>query len=60
MMISNDFTIEEIHKIRYANYEETKNLSSAQLIEKTKNHADIFKMKLKKYKKSEPIGKNSI
>ncbi len=47
-MNSNNLTIDDIHTIRYANYEKTKNLSAAQLIEKTKDDAEIFKRKLKK------------
>lgn len=52
MTISNNFTIEEIHKIRYENYEATKKLSPSELIENTKNNADVFKSKLRKYNKA--------
>lgn len=35
MTISPDFTIQDIHNIRYDNYEKTKYLSYKELIEKT-------------------------
>ncbi len=38
-MISSNFSIEDIHNIRYENYEKTKNYSHKQLIEKTKEDA---------------------
>lgn len=40
MNISSNFTIEDIHRIRYENYENTKNLKSNELIEKTKKNAE--------------------
>ena len=39
MSISNSFTIEDIHNIRYDNYEKTKDLPPKELIEKTKKGA---------------------
>ena len=46
MNTNNNFTIEDIHNIRYENYEKTKNLSPKELIEKTKKEADIGWKKL--------------
>ena len=39
MDISNNFTIEDIHNIRYENYENTKTMLPKELIEKTKQGA---------------------
>ena len=39
MTVSRNFTIEDIHNIRYDNYEKTKNLLPTELIEKTKKEA---------------------
>ena len=39
MNTSSKFTIEDIHNIRYENYEKTKNLQPKELIEKTKREA---------------------
>ncbi|MCL2671518.1 MAG: hypothetical protein FWF10_05735 [Clostridiales bacterium] len=39
MQTSDRFTIEDIHIIRYENYEETKGLCPKELIEKTKREA---------------------
>jgi len=39
MKISPNFTVEDIHIIRYDNYEKTKHLTSPELIEKTKQDA---------------------
>ena len=39
MNISSNFTIEDIHNIRYENYEKTKNMLPKELIEKTKKEA---------------------
>jgi len=47
MKISNNFTIQDIHNIRYENYEITKNLSADELIDVTKKHADEFKKMLR-------------
>lgn len=38
-MISEKFTIEDIHKIRYENYERTKNMSTEELLEYTEKEA---------------------
>jgi len=39
MHISSNFTIEDIHNIRFENYEKTKTMSPKELIEKTKREA---------------------
>ena len=39
IMNGTNFTIEDIHDIRYENYEKTKNLLPQELIEKTKKEA---------------------
>ena len=39
-MISEKFTIEDIHLIRYENYEKTKNMKQEELIEKTRLDAE--------------------
>lgn len=38
-MISRNFTIEDIHQIRYENYEQIKDLSPAQIIARTREKA---------------------
>jgi hypothetical protein len=38
-MKTEKFTIDDIHRIRYENYEETKNMSADELIERTKKAA---------------------
>ena len=37
--MNNSLTISDIHKIRAENYEQTKNLSNGELIQKTKEQA---------------------
>lgn len=49
-MISEKFTIEDIHKIRYENYKNTKNMKPEELIEKTRIEAEEGKRLLKKLK----------
>ena len=39
MNTSGSFTIEDIHKIRFENYEKTKDMLPKELIEKTKREA---------------------
>jgi len=51
-MISKKFTIEDIHKIRFENYEKTKNMTPEQLIEKTRLEAEEGKRLLQELKKS--------
>lgn len=37
--VRNDFTIEDIHNIRYENYERTKNMTNKEKIEHTRKEA---------------------
>jgi len=39
-MISEKFTIDDIHQIRYENYEKTKDMKQEELIEKTRRDAE--------------------
>ena len=39
-MISEKFTMDDIHQIRYENYEKTKNMKQEELIERTKQDAE--------------------
>ena len=39
-MISEKFTIDDIHQIRYENYEKTKEMKQEELIEKTRRDAE--------------------
>jgi len=52
-MISENFTIKDIHAIRYANYERTKNMSKEELIEDSKKRAEKIKNKLEMFKKED-------
>jgi len=45
----NNLSIEDIHNIRYENYEETKNLSFSELVRQTSQKAQEFKQGLVKY-----------
>ena len=45
----NDLSIEDIHNIRYENYEATKNLSFSELMRQTSRKAQSFKSELLKY-----------
>ena len=47
MQVSENFTIEDIHNIRYENYESTKNMSPQELIQKTNDSADKAIQKIK-------------
>jgi len=49
MSKTNNLSIEDIHNIRYENYEETKNLSFSELIHQTAQKAQAFKNGLLKY-----------
>jgi len=49
MSKTNNLSIEDIHNIRYENYEETKNLSFSELIRQTAQKAQAFKNGLLKY-----------
>ncbi len=50
-MISEKFTIDDIHKIRYENYENTKNMKPEELIEKTRREAEEGKRLLEELRK---------
>lgn len=50
-MISQKFTIKDIHAIRYANYERTKNMTKEELINDSKKRAEKIKNKLEMLKK---------
>ena len=52
MNTKNIFTIEDIHKIRYENYEKTKNMQPIELINKTKNEAAVGWAKINALKKA--------
>ena len=56
MSKTNNLSIEEIHTIRYENYEETKNLSFSELIRQTAQKAQAFKNELLKYASKQAIG----
>ena len=47
-MISDKFTIDDIHQIRYENYEKTKDMKQEELIEKTRRDAEEGKRLLEK------------
>lgn len=51
IMISENFTIKDIHAIRYANYEKTKSLTKEELIEDSKKKAERVKKRLEMLKK---------
>ena len=50
-MISEKFTIDDIHKIRYENYENTKSMKPEELIEKTRREAEEGKRLLEELRK---------
>jgi hypothetical protein len=58
----NNLSIEDIHNIRYENYEDTKNLSFRELIRQTSQKAQAFKNGLFKYasKQAENVISNQI
>jgi len=47
MQVSEKFTIEDIHNIRYENYEKTKHMTPHELIKKTNESADKAIKKIK-------------
>ena len=49
MSKTNNLSIEDIHNIRYENYEATKSLSFSELICQTSQKAQAFKSELLKY-----------
>ena len=54
-MISEKFTIDDIHQIRYENYEKTKDMKPEELIEKTRREAEGGKRLLEKIRKKASI-----
>jgi len=58
MHISESFTIEDIHNIRYENYEKTKNLTPAELIQKTNESANRVIQKINELKSKNTKSKN--
>jgi hypothetical protein len=50
--MSDKFTIDDIHRIRYENYENTKDLNHQELIEKTKREAEDSKMRINELRKN--------
>jgi hypothetical protein len=56
-VISDKFTIDDIHKIRYAMYEQTKNMTRQEIIEHTRKEAQygLDFLKSLKSKKEENI-----
>lgn len=50
-MMSEKFTIDDIHRIRYENFENTKNLTPQELIEKTKYDALESKTRIAELRK---------
>jgi len=53
MSISKNFTIDDIHNIRYENYEKTKTMLPKELIEKTKEGAASGWARLAELKKKQ-------
>ena len=51
-----NLTIEDIHNIRYENYETTKSLSFSELIQKTSQKAQTFKNELLRYSSKQSGG----
>lgn len=51
-MISDKFSIEDIHQIRYENYERQKNMTAEEKIEDTKKGAEEIKNRLDELKKA--------
>lgn len=54
-MISEKFTIDDIHQIRYENYEETKDMKPKELIDKTRREAEEGKRLIEELKKKAKI-----
>lgn len=57
-MISQKFSIEDIHRIRNENYEQTKHMSSDELIENTKLQAEEGKRILRELKNKKGLMAN--
>ena len=49
-IIKNSFTVDDIHNIRYKNYEKTKNMTHKEIIEYTRKEAEYGLNQLKKLK----------
>ena len=54
-MISEKFTIDDIHQIRNENYEKTKDMSPEELIEYTRSEAEEIKKHLNALRKKQQI-----
>lgn len=54
-MFSKKFTINEIHRIRYENYEKTKHLTPEELIEKTRSKAKTGRKILAELKRKKAL-----
>jgi hypothetical protein len=52
-MTSNNFTVEDIHKIRYESYERRKNMTAEELIKDTKRGAEEGKRIMDELKKKD-------
>lgn len=57
-MISEKFTIDDIHKIRYENYEKTKDMNPDELIEYTRSEAEECKRLIVEIRKKHRIDKD--
>ena len=49
-VVKNTFTVEDIHNIRYINYEKTKGMTRKEIIEHTRREAEYGLNQLKKLK----------
>ena len=49
-VVKNNFTVEDIHNIRYTNYEKTKGMTRREIIEHTRREAEYGLNQLKKLK----------
>jgi len=55
MSKTNNLTIEDIHEIRYENYENTKGIPFSELVRQTTQKAQTFKKRLVKYAQQQSI-----
>ena len=53
--MNNTLTIDDIHKIRIVNYEQTKTLSNAELIKKTKQGAKAGRERVASIKEKQTV-----
>ena len=58
-VVENSLTIEDIHEIRYANYEYTKNMTHEEIIEHTRKEAQFGLDLLRELRKSKSIKTNA-